>query len=33
VNIRKFDLMESHHSSSGPRYEVISSFLLKNPKG
>ena len=33
VKIRKFDLMESHLSSSGPRYEVISSFLLRSPKG
>jgi 2'-5' RNA ligase len=33
AKIRKVDLMESHLSSSGPRYEVVSSFLLKNPKG
>ncbi|MFH1765374.1 MAG: RNA 2',3'-cyclic phosphodiesterase [Gemmatimonadota bacterium] len=32
AKIRKFDLMESHLSSSGPRYEVISTFLLKGPK-
>ena len=33
AKVRKFDLMESHLSSSGPRYETVSSFLLKNPKG
>jgi len=32
VKIRRFDLMESHLSSSGPRYEVISTFLLRSPK-
>jgi len=30
---RKFDLMESHLSSSGPRYEIVSSFPMKSPKG
>ena len=33
VKVRKFDLMESHLSSSGPRYEILSSFLLKSRKG
>lgn len=33
VRVRKFDLMESHLSASGPRYDVISSFLLKSGKG
>ena len=33
AGVRKFDLMESHLSSSGPRYEIVSSFLLKNSKG
>ena len=33
VKVRKVDLMESHRSASGPRYEVLSSFLLKTPKG
>jgi len=33
VKVRKFDLMESHLSSAGPRYELVSSFLLKNPSG
>ena len=31
--VRRFDLMESHLSSSGSRYEILSSFPLKNPKG
>ena len=31
--IRKVDLMESHLSSSGARYEVLSSFPMKSPKG
>jgi 2'-5' RNA ligase len=33
VNVRKFDLMESHLSASGPRYEILTGFPLKNPKG
>jgi len=33
VKARRFDLMESHLSSSGPRYEVLSSFPLKTSKG
>lgn len=33
AKVRKFDLMESHLSSSGPRYEIISSFPMKGPKG
>ena len=33
VKVWKTDLMESHLSSSGPRYEVLSSFPLKGPKG
>jgi 2'-5' RNA ligase len=33
VKVRKFDLMESHLSSTGPRYEIVSSFPLKNPGG
>ncbi len=33
VNVRKFDLMESHLSSSGPRYEILKGFTLKRPKG
>ncbi|MCJ7627063.1 MAG: RNA 2',3'-cyclic phosphodiesterase [Longimicrobiales bacterium] len=32
ATVRKFDLMESHLSSSGPRYEVKSSFLFRGPK-
>lgn len=30
--VRAIDLMESHLSSSGPRYEILSSFSLKNPR-
>lgn len=33
VKVWKVDLMESHLSASGPRYEVLSSFPLKGPKG
>jgi 2'-5' RNA ligase len=33
VKVWKVDLMESHLSSSGPRYELLSSFPLKGPKG
>ena len=33
VKVWKVDLMESHLSVSGPRYEVLSSFPLKGPKG
>jgi 2'-5' RNA ligase len=33
VKVRKLDLMESHLSSTGPRYEIVSSFHLKNPGG
>ena len=33
VNVRRFDLMVSHLSASGPRYEVLTGFPLKNPTG
>lgn len=33
VKVRKVDLMESHLSAAGPRYEVLSSFPLKGPSG
>ena len=33
VKVWKVDLMESHLSSSGPRYEILSSFPLKGPQG
>jgi 2'-5' RNA ligase len=33
VKVWKIDLMESHLSSSGPRYGILSSFPLKGPKG
>jgi len=33
VKVRKLDLMESHLSASGPRYEVVASFALKGPPG
>jgi len=33
VKVWKVDLMESHLSSSGPRYEILSSFPLKGPPG
>ena len=33
VKVWKVDLMESHLSSSGPRYEILSSFPLKGPSG
>jgi 2'-5' RNA ligase len=33
VKVWKVDLMESHLSASGPRYEILSSFPLKGPKG
>ena len=33
VKVWKVDLMASHLSTSGPRYEVLSSFPLKGPKG
>ncbi len=33
VKVWKVDLMESQLSSSGPRYEILSSFPLKGPKG
>lgn len=33
VKVWKVDLMESHLSASGPRYEVLSSFPLKGPSG
>jgi 2'-5' RNA ligase len=33
ARVRKLDLMESRLSSSGPRYEIVSSFSLKSPKG
>ncbi len=32
VKVWKVDLMESHLSASGPRYEILSSFPLKGPK-
>jgi 2'-5' RNA ligase len=33
VEVKKVDLMESHLSSSGPRYVVLSSFPLNGPQG
>jgi RNA 2',3'-cyclic 3'-phosphodiesterase len=33
VKVWKVDLMESFLSSSGPRYEIVSSFPLKGPQG
>ena len=33
ATVRKFDLMESHLSASGPRYEILSSYSMRNPKG
>ncbi|MFC1660134.1 RNA 2',3'-cyclic phosphodiesterase [Gemmatimonadota bacterium] len=33
VEVRKVELMESHLSSSGPRYVVLSAFPLKGPRG
>jgi 2'-5' RNA ligase len=33
VKVWRVDLMESHLSSSGPRYEVLSSFPLKGNSG
>jgi 2'-5' RNA ligase len=33
ATVRRFDLMESHLSSAGPRYEILSTFSLKSPKG
>ena len=33
AKVWKVDLMESHLSSSGPRYETISSFPFKVPPG
>ena len=33
AKVRKFDLMESHLSSSGPRYEIVESFPLRSGKG
>lgn len=33
VTVRKVDLMESHLLKAGPRYETLSSFLLKPQKG
>jgi 2'-5' RNA ligase len=30
AEVKRIDLMESHLSSSGPRYEVLSSFPLKS---
>jgi 2'-5' RNA ligase len=33
VKVWKVDLMESHLSASGPRYEVLSSFPLKGNSG
>jgi len=33
VKVWKLDLMESFLSSSGPRYEIVSSFPLRGPQG
>lgn len=33
VKVWKVDLMESHLSASGPRYEILSSLPLKGPPG
>jgi 2'-5' RNA ligase len=33
IEVRRVDLMESHLSPSGPRYQLLSSFPLKGPKG
>ncbi len=33
VKAWKVDLMESHLSASGPRYDILSSFPLKGPPG
>jgi RNA 2',3'-cyclic 3'-phosphodiesterase len=33
VKVWKVDLMESFLSSSGPRYDVLSSFPLRGPQG
>jgi len=33
IKVWKVDLMESHLSASGPRYQILSSFPLKGPKG
>jgi 2'-5' RNA ligase len=33
TKVRKVDLMESHLSSAGPRYDILSSFPLNIPKG
>lgn len=33
VKVWKVDIMESYLSSSGPRYEILSSFPLKGPSG
>jgi 2'-5' RNA ligase len=32
VKVRKIDLMESHLSSSGPRYDILASYPLKSSK-
>jgi len=32
ADVKRVDLMESHLSPSGPRYEVLSSFPLKSPR-
>jgi RNA 2',3'-cyclic 3'-phosphodiesterase len=33
VKVWKVDLMESFLSASGPRYEILSSFPLRGPRG
>jgi 2'-5' RNA ligase len=33
AKVWKVDLMESHLSATGPRYEIFSSFPLKGPSG
>jgi 2'-5' RNA ligase len=33
VKVWKVDLMESHLSAAGPRYDVLSSYPLKGPTG
>jgi 2'-5' RNA ligase len=33
VTVHRLDIMESHLSASGPRYEIVTSFPLKGPPG
>lgn len=33
VTVHKLDIMESHLSASGPRYEIVTSCPLKGPPG